>query len=275
LGSWRTLTHYHFSFNLDFISFLSLVHLVLLNHFFIGSSHSGWSSSYDTFTRQFRSWSNLTQSPYHANWVQKLGEVHNYTFLNPKANTRQQIWHFYWHLYVQVNMPTCIVVIMWHPSISTLIMLNSSLKCHHIIYLALIHVPTWRIKPKCTHLSISCITCGNYPHQHGSHSIQSVNILTMSFTWHLSISTWIAFKSKCQHLWMSLNGTQSMSTWIICKSMCQHLWMSLNGTQYMSTWIICKSMCQQLFMSLYGTLSMSSCVCLRYKNWFPMTKCRQ
>jgi hypothetical protein len=29
-GSWKTLTHYHFSFNLDFISFLSLVHFHLI-----------------------------------------------------------------------------------------------------------------------------------------------------------------------------------------------------------------------------------------------------
>lgn len=163
-----------------------------------------------------------------------LSKATNFTFVCPSRCANMYCCHYVAPIHVNIDRA------------------QLKLKCHHIIYLALIHVSIWRLKPKCKHLSMSSITCGNYPHQHGSYSISKCQHLTMSFTWHLSISTWIALKSKCQHLWMSLNGTQSMSTWIIRKSTCQ-----------------------QLFMSLYGTLSMSSCACLRYKNWFPMTKCRQ
>jgi hypothetical protein len=222
-----------------FISFLSFVHF----HLIMDEVHP-MAQSYDNLDLD-QTWPNhhTMQIDTETWWSSQLS-----TLLNPKAYPRQQIWH----LYVQVDVPTCIVCHYVAPIHVNIDHAQLKLKCHHIIYLALIHVSTWRLKPKCKHLSISSITCGNYPHQHGSYSISKCQHLTMSFTWHLSISTWITFKSKCQHLWMSLNGTQSMSTWIICKSMCQ-----------------------QLVMSLYGTQSMSSCVCLRYKNWFPMTKCRQ
>jgi hypothetical protein len=71
------------------------------------------------------------------------------------------------------NMYCCHYVAPIHVNIDRA---QLKLKCHHISYLALIHVSTWRLKPKCKHLSMSSITCSNYPHQHGTNSIQSVNI---------------------------------------------------------------------------------------------------
>ncbi len=181
--------------------------------------------------------------------IQKLGEIHKlYTLLNPKAYPRQQIWH----LYVQSMCQHVLLSLLCgtHP-------------CQHRSCSTQVKVPSHYLP-------------STYPfvHMKTKAKVQTfINVI--HYMWQLSSSTWILLNSKCQHLTMSFTWHLSISTWIAFKSKCQHLWMSLNGTQSMSTWILCKSMCQQLFMSLYGTLSMSSCVCLRYKNWFPMTNCRQ